>query len=51
MVGKDDSGSERYLSELFVVTLVPTNYNLVQNVVQTYQFDSTIEYNRLTQNS
>ena len=43
-----------YLNRLFIRVfrgnLVTTNYNLVQNVVQTCQFISTIKYNQPTQN-
>ena len=43
-----------YLDRLFIQVicgnLVTTNHNLVQNVVQTYQFVNTIECNQPTQN-
>ena len=42
---------DRLLSRVICGNLVITNYNLVQNVVQTCQFVRTIEYNQPTQNS
>ena len=42
---------DRLLSRVICGNLVTTNRNLVQNVVQTWQFESTIEYNQPTQNN
>ena len=39
------------ISRVICGNLVITNHNLVQNVVQTCQFVSTIEYNQPTQNN
>ena len=36
---------------VFICINVTTNHNLVQNVVQTWQFVSTIKYNQPTQNT
>ena len=41
---------DRLLIRVICGNQVPTNHNLVQNVVQTCQFASTIEYNQPTQN-
>ena len=40
-----------YLSQFFVGTKLPQIVILVQNVVQTWQIASTIEYNQVTQNT
>ena len=42
---------ERLLSRVICGNLVITNVNLVQNVVQTWQFVLMIEYNQPTQNN
>ena len=47
--GNSDSGSEQLRLPTASLTIV--FYNLVQNVVQTCLFVSTIEYNQPTQNS
>ena len=41
---------DQLLSHVICENLVTTYRNLVQNVVQTWQFESTIEYNQPTQN-
>ena len=41
---------DRLLIQVICGNLVTTNHNLVQNVVQTCQFVSRIEYNQPTQN-